>query len=367
MVAPVRWRVAAAGAAALLSSVVQGQTWSACNPLYTTTCPANPALGIAINVDFAQGGVNSFAASGGAVSYGSDGASFTVAKTGDAPQLTSVFYIMFGRVEVTMRSAPGAGIVSSLVLQSDVLDEIDMEWLGVDSAQVQTNYFGKGQTTTYNRGQFNPAPDNQNKWTTYTIDWTSERIVWFVDGTAVRTLTFSEANGQYPQTPMQVKFGAWAGGDPSNNELGTVQWAQGPTDYSKGPFSMLVKSAIVTDYSTGKSYKYGDSTGSWQSIQAEGGSINGNLDKAGKVIITATAPAATNSAPAIPTGGLGKGGSGGSSSADTPQNPIPDGWVMTPKGKIVPIGSGVMNAPHPFLLVSTLFFATVAAFLGRWP
>ncbi|KAG7293120.1 hypothetical protein NEMBOFW57_003166 [Staphylotrichum longicolle] len=299
-----------------------------------------------IKVDFTQGAVNSFVASGGTPTYGKDGVSFTVARRGDAPQLTSVFYIMFGRVEVTMKAAPGAGIVSSLVLLSDALDEIDMEWLGSDSSEVQTNYFSKGQTTTYNRGQFNPAPNNQGQFITYIMDWTADRIVWYVGGTVVRTLRFDEAAGQYPQTPMQVKFGAWAGGDPSNPP-GTVEWARGPTDYSKGPFSMVVRSAVVTDYSTGKKYTYGDTSGSWQSIRSDGGKINGNIGNAGAVTVTASAAAATNSlSPTIPPGGIiGGSSTQGGNAATRTVGPIPDGWVMTSEGKIVPVGSST-NQHH---------------------
>ncbi len=295
-----------------------------------------------INVDFTKGAVNSFTASG-TPTYGKDGASFTVARGGDAPQLTSVFYIMFGRVEVTMKSAPGAGIVSSLVLLSDALDEIDMEWLGADSTEVQTNYFSKGQTTTYNRGQFNPAPNNQAQFTTYTIDWTSDRIVWYVGGTVVRTLTYADAAGQYPQTPMQVKFGAWSGGD-SSNPQGTIEWARGPTDYSKGPFSMVVRSAVVTDYSTGKKYTYGDTSGSWQSIKSDTGKINGNIGNAAAVTVTASAAAATGSlSPTIPAGGIIGGSSTTASSSRSTNGPIPDGWTITSSGKIVPIGSSTVR------------------------
>lgn len=76
-----------------------------------------------------------------AIGYGNDGAEFTVAKQGDNPLIESDFYIMFGRLDVTMKAAPGRGIVSSAVLQSDCLDEIDWEWLGGDNTRVQTNYF----------------------------------------------------------------------------------------------------------------------------------------------------------------------------------------------------------------------------------
>ncbi|KAF3360289.1 hypothetical protein VdG1_01249 [Verticillium dahliae VDG1] len=226
----------AAAAAAAFSTLTAAQTWTDCNPL-TTTCEPNTALGMAIDVDFANGA---------------------------APQLMSLFYIMFGRVEITLKAAPGAGIVSSLVLQSDTLDEIDFEWLGADPHEVQTNYFGKGQVTSYNRGQFHKMDkNNQDEFLTYVFDWTKDRTEFYVDGTLVRTLTPADADdNQYPQSPMQVRFGAWSGGDPANAP-GTIAWAKGPTDFAQGPFSMVVRDLKVIDYSTGKQYKYTDNSGSW--------------------------------------------------------------------------------------------------------
>ncbi len=304
---------------------------------------------MAIDVDFTRGGVNSFVASGGgSVTYGANGVSFTVSKSGDAPQLASIFYIMFGRVELTMKCAPGAGIVSSLVMQSDDLDEIDMEWLGADSSEVQTNYFGKGATTTYNRGQFNPAANNQAQFITYTIDWTADRIVWSVGGTVVRTLAYADADGQYPQTPMQVKFGTWSGGDTATNAAGTVEWARGPTDYSQGPFSMVVRSILVTDYSTGKEYVYSDTSGNWQSINAVDGQVGIHVGaNVATQTATATAAAATTLSPTVPAGGIGAGadstetGWPWTSSTTTAISTIPSGWVMTPEGKIVPAASSL--------------------------
>jgi len=325
-------------------------------------------LGKAINIDFTKGSVNSFTASG-APTYDSSGVHFTVAKSGDAPQLTSVFYIMFGKVELTMKAAPGAGIVSTLVLQSDDLDEIDMEWLGADSSEVQTNYFGKGDVTTYNRGQFNPAANNQGQFITYTIEWTESQVTWSVGSTIVRVLTPATADAnQYPQTPMQVKFGAWSGGDSSNAE-GTIQWARGPTDYSQGPFTMTVQSLAVTDYSTGTSYKYGDTSGTYGSIQAVGGAVNGNAGGAASTVASADVPAATSASPSIPAG------LGGTSKGDTATQTgwpwvasattmttaantyssapgVPSGWTISASGKIVPANSAAVSMALPFPVFS---------------
>ncbi|KAL8845606.1 MAG: hypothetical protein Q9176_000242 [Flavoplaca citrina] len=262
----------------LAATPVAAQTYTTCNPLTSGSCPADPALGRAVDIDFTEGPSDSFTPQGNPT-YDSNGATFTVAKPGDSPQVTSKWYIMFGRVEVQLKPAGGVGIVSSAVLQSDALDEIDWEWIGGDSNQVQSNYFSKGQTTTYNRGAFHPDPNNQASFRTYTIDWTADQIAWQIDGKTVRTLTPEAAQGQYPQTPMMVKLGAWSGGD-SANEPGTIAWAGGPTVYGNGPFSMTVKSVAITDYSTGTQYSYSGTSGTWQSIQSQGGKINSGGGKA---------------------------------------------------------------------------------------
>ena len=183
---------------------------------------------------------------------------------------------MFGHVDFVIKAAPGVGVVSSAVLLSDCLDEIDWEWLGGDNTQVQSNYFGKGLTVTgYNRGAFHGAANNHDSFSTYSIDWTAEKIVWSINGNVVRVVEASQAEaGQYPQTPMQVKVGSWAGGDPANAP-GTIQWAGGPIDYSSGPYTMYLKAISVTDYSTGSSYSYEGTSGTWSSIQSHGGRVNG--------------------------------------------------------------------------------------------
>lgn len=54
-----------------------------------------------------------------------NGAKFTISEKGDAPTIETDYYIFFGEVTITMQGAPGTGIVSSAILESDDLDEID--------------------------------------------------------------------------------------------------------------------------------------------------------------------------------------------------------------------------------------------------
>jgi hypothetical protein len=61
----------------------------------------------------------------GSVTYDGNGANLILAKQGDSPTLQSNFYFLFGSFEVKARASPGQGIVSSMVLLSDDLDEVD--------------------------------------------------------------------------------------------------------------------------------------------------------------------------------------------------------------------------------------------------
>lgn len=132
--APARLASVATIACLFWSSPAGAQTHTTCNPLQKS-CPADPALGRSVSVNFASGPSNEFSSSGSPKYDRSNGLSLTVAKSGDAPTVSSNWYIMFGKVEVVMKAAPGQGIVSSVVLQSDDLDEIDWEVIGSQSDQ----------------------------------------------------------------------------------------------------------------------------------------------------------------------------------------------------------------------------------------
>ncbi|KAF4624498.1 hypothetical protein G7Y89_g13672 [Cudoniella acicularis] len=264
------------GASALLTTPVLAQTFTNCNPLNVSlSCPNDPALGLNHTFIFNSSTTvtESYNVTAGSIAYGSNGAEFTVAKRGDSPTIQSKFYIFFGSVSVIMRAATGQGIISSIVLESDDLDEIDWEFMGGNDTFAETNYFGKGNTTSYDRAIYYPvSSDVRENFHNYTVDWTAERLNWMIDGNVVRTLEFADANGgkDYPQTPMTLRLGIWAGGDPSEPN-GTIEWAGGLTDFTKAPFTMYVQSAQVNDYSTGAEYEWTDHTGDWQSIKVIAG------------------------------------------------------------------------------------------------
>ena len=121
----------AAAALAAAAPLASAQTYTDCNPLQKT-CPADAGTTESkLDFDFTQSsGLSRWTTTAGSVSTGSNGAVFTINKRGDAPTIETDFYIFYGEISVTMQAAPGTGIVSSIVFESDDLDEID--WVSID-------------------------------------------------------------------------------------------------------------------------------------------------------------------------------------------------------------------------------------------
>jgi beta-glucanase (GH16 family) len=216
----------------------------------------------------------------GKTEFTDKGLDFHVAKSRDTRNLISDFYIFFGSVELKLRTASGGGLASTAVMQSDIQDEIDFEAVGRAQDKIESAYFGKGnKASNGGTGAAHDSPGRSDRFYTYKIDWTPERIDWYIDGKIVRTLLAKDAKDGpnfFPQTPMLIKIGAWAPGDASANELGIVQWSGGPIDWSKGPFVMTLQSINVVNYSPAKAYHYSDQSGLKTGIKIEDGVLMGN-------------------------------------------------------------------------------------------
>jgi beta-glucanase (GH16 family) len=234
------------------------------------------------------------------MSYGSDGAEFIIQNANEAPTISSTKYIFFGKVTATIKACTGYGLVSSFILESDDLDEIDWEWLGASNTNVESNFFGKGDTTTYDRAQYHDVATPQDTWHTYTIDWTSAYVKWYIDNALVRTLAYDDPlthNGNnFPQTPMMIKMGNWVGcaNVSDTSKAGTCQWAApagGQADFSGNPsYTMYVKDVTIQDYGSGTEYTYSDMSGSFESIKSSGGSSNGTGASSG---VSSAAPSSS--------------------------------------------------------------------------
>ncbi|EKD15201.1 uncharacterized protein L3040_001570 [Drepanopeziza brunnea f. sp. 'multigermtubi'] len=150
--------------------------------------------------------------------------------------LASTSYMWYGNVQAKFKTSRGAGVVTAFILLSDVKDEIDYEFVGVDLEQAQSNYYFQG-IPDYANGVNISLSDTFNNYHTYEIDWTPDTVTWKIDGQVGRTLKKSDtwnataSQWKYPQTPARVQLSLWPAGLSSNGK-GTVDWAGGLVDWN---------------------------------------------------------------------------------------------------------------------------------------
>lgn len=277
--------------------------------------------------------------------------------------LASTEYMWYGNVKARMKTSRGRGVVTAFILFSDVKDEIDYEWVGVDLNTAQTNYYFQGITNYTNSENITDMEDTFKNWHDYELRWTPDKIDWLVDGKKERTVerkyTFNSTSNQYefPQTPSRVQLSLWPGGL-ATNAKGTIDWAGGEIDWNAvdiqnvGYFYAAVESVDVECYKTdsapgtnsGKSYWYNDMAGTndtvvdgdkdtiMASFKASGLDPDAGKKKSSKSSSSKTddADKAKDTVASIPGGGNGaagqdhsdedsdgsSGGSGGSSGDD---------------------------------------------------
>ncbi|PTU19770.1 hypothetical protein P175DRAFT_0459746 [Aspergillus ochraceoroseus IBT 24754] len=255
-------------------SGASGSSQTDCNPT-NETCPADPALGTEhtwwLNSTLDD---SLWTMETGTLDYTSEGAEFSIKSENASTLLVSNFYIFFGVMEAHVKMAKGRGIISSVILQSDDLDEIDWEWVGYNTSAVQSDFFGKGNTTTSDRGGIHAVSNADTEFHNYTSYWDKDRLEWWIDGELRRTVNYSEPltvyGENYPQTPCRVKVSNWAVGVASES-VGNIEWGGGLVNWTDVPFTMTVQKLRVQDFHSGKEYTYEGLSGSYDSIQVVSG------------------------------------------------------------------------------------------------
>ncbi len=138
--------------------------------------------------------------------------------------LASARLYRFGRFEATLRPAKADGVITAFFLhRNNPWQEIDVEFLGRDTAKMLTNvYFNPGEeggSLNYgNRGtpilielSFDAADDYHR----YAIEWEPHEMRWFVDDHLVHARAIWEPT-PLPSLPMRLYINTWP---PSSTEL----------------------------------------------------------------------------------------------------------------------------------------------------
>lgn len=88
-------------------------------------------------------------ASGNPAAYsqgGTEGILLTMAEDTVGTLMATTHYVWYGQVSATLQTSQGAGVVTAFILMSDVKDEIDFEFVGVDTGHAQSNFYSQGVT-----------------------------------------------------------------------------------------------------------------------------------------------------------------------------------------------------------------------------
>eukprot|EP00475_Leptophrys_vorax_P023802 TRINITY_DN3271_c0_g1_i1.p1 TRINITY_DN3271_c0_g1~~TRINITY_DN3271_c0_g1_i1.p1 ORF type:complete len:384 (-),score=109.28 TRINITY_DN3271_c0_g1_i1:126-1277(-) len=133
-------------------------------------------------------------------------------------------------VQLGGQGASYSGLVYTFITQSDPTktnpDEIDVEILGKNTGQIQTNMYVNGSGYNVNYQPFS-GYSMVSQSVKLGIKWKSSEIQWYVNGNLVRT----RSNAGFTKS-QYVWSSIWDGSSVSS-WAGTVNWASGPTSNYK--------------------------------------------------------------------------------------------------------------------------------------
>ncbi|TKA76538.1 hypothetical protein B0A55_05660, partial [Friedmanniomyces simplex] len=334
-----------------------------CNPRYSYDLQSCVAAPVCQSADYKLTSLNdvqpntqylgdssqaNWVSSGTPVVYNNDAILLTMAPSTVGTLLMSTHYVWYGQISATMTTSQGAGVVTAFIMMSDVQDEIDFEFVGVDLETAQSNYYFQGITDYNNEKNLSVSNTVQNTHN-YTIDWQPDSLTWSIDGVALRTLnrndTYNTTTQQYhyPQSPSRIQLSLWPAGLQSNGE-GTVAWAGGLVDWNSPYMQNGYYYAMVTEvkvqcydppvgfsnnfgskayyydnsYGTNDTVAIGDNSTELASFYATGDDpkVNPNAAASG----TKTSAAATMSATPETVPGVSGGGAAGIGGTDSSGN-----------------------------------------------
>jgi endo-1,3-1,4-beta-glycanase ExoK len=140
-----------------------------------------------------------------------------------AGEYRTVDDLNYGVVEARLKAVKCKGVATTFFLYSDSSrDEIDLEFLGQNTQQVQTNYFvgGNGGHEHF----INLGFDVSSDYHVYKIEWAKTHIKWYIDGVE----KYSVTGTTLPSHAMKCMLSLW-------NGIGVDGW-MGAFNYS-GPLN----------------------------------------------------------------------------------------------------------------------------------
>lgn len=128
----------------------------------------------------------------------------------------------FFSATIKLPSDYAAGVVVAFYMSNgDVFeknhDELDFEFLGNIRGKewrVQTNVYGNGSTAIGREERYGLWFDPTEDFHQYSILWSHDRIIFYIDNVPIREVVRTEAlGGQFPSKPMSLYATIWDGSD----------------------------------------------------------------------------------------------------------------------------------------------------------
>jgi endo-1,3-1,4-beta-glycanase ExoK len=148
----------------------------------------------------------------------------------------------YGTYEVRMRAASGSGVntgfftyVGGEATKSGKQDEIDFEFLGKNTGQVQLNYLSGGENNHEFIVDLGFDAAKTEAW--YAFEWLPDRIRWLVNGKQVHEVR-AEDGKPFPLEGQKIVLDLWAG-------TGVDAWL-GPFDGKSLPLHATYVSVAFT-------------------------------------------------------------------------------------------------------------------------
>jgi hypothetical protein len=183
------------------------------------------------------------------------------AKDFKGAELFSKEQVRYGRWETRMQMAHGNGLLSTFFTYfSDswrpgyMWHEIDIEVLGRDTNNLQSNIMTGTSGTTMSVEHYFAQANLTTSYHTYTLQWTPDSVSWFLDGILIRTTTGAQVVDLQDQV-QSYRMNIW-----SSNNTGWV----GVLDAADLPAYQYVNWMRYSAYTPGAGDEGSDFTFQWQ-------------------------------------------------------------------------------------------------------
>ncbi|KAJ1916893.1 transglycosylase [Tieghemiomyces parasiticus] len=138
--------------------------------------------------------------------------------------------IWYGRSTITIKSASMPGAATAFIRGVPGQDEIDLEWVGLNTRLTETTYF-VGGIHVNNDVEADRKPlgdtDFSKTFVEFSIDFTEKQTQWYMDGKVIRTLV-NDPSKKYPTNARAWIMNVWDGGAVSPVWAGVTDWTKGP-------------------------------------------------------------------------------------------------------------------------------------------